>query len=63
MMTIIIYDRTTQGRQSWGLVVAIPQILAGGRRVVAGGRVGRGLVLNYYYMLSFTGSMFESGDF
>src|SRR6218665_321732 len=28
-----------------------------------GGRRGHGRVMKYYYMLSCTGSMFESGDF
>src|SRR6218665_2503979 len=44
-------------RQSWGLGSRDPQILRWG---VAGGRGG---VVKYYYILSCTGSMFESGDF
>jgi len=50
-----------QGRQSWGLGVATPIFWARGRTV--GRRGGRGRVTKYYYILSCTGSMFESGDF
>jgi len=47
-----------QGRQSWGLGARPPQNL--GRGVVG---VGNGRVVKYYYILSCTGSVFESGDF
>ena len=41
------------------------QILGGGSWEVAGegSQRGRGRVMNYYYILSCTGSVFESGDF
>jgi len=34
----------------------------GGRDPPDFGQGGRGRVMNYYYILSYTGSMFESGD-
>src|SRR6218665_2256394 len=44
--------------------VATPRFWAGRLWGVAGGGVGyRGRVVKYYYILSCTGSMFESGDF
>src|SRR6218665_3571813 len=53
-----------QGRQSWELRVATPRFWAGlSQGGSQGGRWGRGRVVKYYYILSCTGSMFESGDF
>jgi len=49
-----IIDYFVHRRQSWGLGGRDPHIL---------GRGGRGRVVKYYYILSCTGSMFESGDF
>ena len=38
--------------------------IVGGRRLGRGGSwTGRGRVVKHYYILSCTGSMFESGDF
>ena len=55
---------TQHRRQSWGLGVATPQILGRGVVGVPGGSQGdRGRVVKYYYILSYTGSVFESGDF
>src|SRR6218665_1193813 len=58
-------SRKHQRRQSRGLRVAIPTPhfglgIVGGRRM---GRWGRGRVVKYYFILSCTGSIFESGDF
>ena len=57
-------------RQSWEVWGSrLPTFLAGGREgivargMVAGGRMGRGRIVKYYYNLSCTGSMFESGEF
>src|SRR6218665_1720782 len=47
-----------QGRQSWGVGGHDPQILSSG-----GLQGGCGRVVKYYYILSCTESMFESGDF
>src|SRR6218665_3307983 len=53
-----------QGRQSWWLRVATPRFWAGGSPGGSqGGRWSRRPVLKYYYILSCTGSMFESGCF
>ena len=71
-MTISAFHRTqklrfnvpqTHRRQSWGVGGRDPQILGRGVVGVAGGSQGRGRVIKYYYILSCTGSMFESGDF
>jgi len=54
----------SQGRQSWGFCgVAISQNLGTGSWGIAGMGKGRGWVVKYYYILSCTGSMYESGDF
>jgi len=47
-----------QGRQSWvlGRVAPSPDFGQGSQR-------GRERVVKYYYILSCTGTMFESGDF
>ena len=46
-----------------GLGVATTRFWAGCRRRLAGGRWGCGRVVKHYYILSCTGTMFESGDF
>jgi len=59
-----------QGRQSWGSP-PLPDFgledsggsQVGSWGVVDGSWTGRGRVVKYYYILSCTGSMFESGDF
>jgi len=48
------------GASILGVGVRDPQILGRGG---LGGRGDRGRVVRYYYILSCTGSMFESGDF
>jgi len=50
-------------RQSWGFGSRDPLDFGQGVVGVAGGRWGRGRVVKYYYILSCTGSMFESVDF
>jgi len=57
---------TMQGGQSWGVGGREPPYFGQGGRGVAGGRCvswTRGRVVTYYYILSCTGSIFESGDF
>ena len=56
----------THSLDSWasilrGLGVATPPDFGQGGH--GGPRGGRGWVVKYYYILSCTGSMFESGDF
>ena len=52
----VVYTDYTIGVNPGGLGVAAP-------RFWAGESWGRGRVVKYYYILSCTGSMFESGDF
>src|SRR6218665_2013369 len=54
-----------QGRQSWGVGGSRPPRFWAGWVVGVAGELqgGRGQVVNYYYILSCTGSMFESDDF
>ena len=58
---IIILYIIFRGVNPGGLVVATPDFGQGGREEVVGGVRGR--VVKYYYILSCTGSVFESGDF
>jgi len=64
LYSVVLYCIVKQGRQSWGfggrgpLDFGLGRVV-GGRRM---GRGGRGRVVKYY-ILSCTGSMFESGDF
>jgi len=50
---VILRRHHNHRRQSWGLGVATPRLWPG----------GRGRIVKYYYILSCTGSIFESGDF
>ena len=58
-------------RQSWEVGGSRPPdfgqgvvgVAVGLQRGGAGGSLGRGRVVKYYYILLCTGSLFESGDF
>src|SRR6218665_2561476 len=63
MERIVHYNVVIRGVNFGGLGSRPPDFGQWGRRGVAGGRGGRGLVVKYYYILSCTGSMFESVDF
>ena len=63
-MWIVDTQHLYTGASIWWVRGRDPQILGmGGRWELQGFRGGRGRVVKYYYILSCTGSMFDSGDF